>query len=251
MNTQKMIQVLLTAVDSGSLSKAGEILGYTQSNLTQMVTSYENEIGFPLLIKTKKGVEPTREALQLLPTMRAMRAQEERFFQEADEIRGIRKGSIRIGTYVSTSSAWLPGVLGYFQQNFPDVEFHLGIFRLIVPDHLGQPGRRSTHIGSDADRASADAADLVGFLQEPVFRSRHRAHRRNELLCLAGRLDAFLGLDEKGNAKFVLEGFHHLGQVGLGVSQDLACTGETPAVDRGEKDFDQLECIHCCLFSVM
>ena len=69
MNTQKMIQVLLTAIDSGSLTRAGEILGYTQSNLTQMVKSFEDEIGFPLLIKTKKGVEPTREALQLLPTM--------------------------------------------------------------------------------------------------------------------------------------------------------------------------------------
>ena len=73
MNTQKMIQVLLTAIDSGSLTKAGEILGYTQSNLTQMMRSFEDEVGFPLLIKTKKGVEPTREALQLLPTLRTMR----------------------------------------------------------------------------------------------------------------------------------------------------------------------------------
>ena len=105
MNIQKMIQVLLTAIDSGSLTKAGEILGYTQSNLTQMVKSFEDEIGFPLLIKTKKGVEPTREALQLLPTMRAMRAQEEKFFQEIADISGIKRGTIRIGTFVSTSTS--------------------------------------------------------------------------------------------------------------------------------------------------
>ena len=30
MNTQKMIQVLLTAIDSGSLTKAGEILSLTE-----------------------------------------------------------------------------------------------------------------------------------------------------------------------------------------------------------------------------
>ena len=35
--------------------------------------SFEDEVGFPLLIKTKKGVEPTREALQLLPTLCTMR----------------------------------------------------------------------------------------------------------------------------------------------------------------------------------
>ena len=125
MNTYKMVKVFLTSIESGSFTKAGEILGYTQSNLTQMMKSFEEEMGIPLLIKTKQGVSPTEEATLLIPSMRAMLSQEERFFQEADEIRGIRKGSIRIGTYVSTSSAWLPGVLGYFQQNFPDVEFNI------------------------------------------------------------------------------------------------------------------------------
>ncbi len=124
-NTQKMIQVLLTAIDSGSLTKAGEILGYTQSNLTQMMRSFEDEVGFPLLIKTKKGVEPTREALQLLPTMRAMRAQEEKFFQEISDLRGIKRGTIRIGTFVSTSTSWLPQLLSYFQEHHPDVVFEI------------------------------------------------------------------------------------------------------------------------------
>ena len=38
-NTLKAIQVLVTAIDSGSFTRAGEILGYTQSNLTQMMKS--------------------------------------------------------------------------------------------------------------------------------------------------------------------------------------------------------------------
>ena len=125
MNTLKMVQVFLTSIDSGSFTKAGEILGYTQSNLTQMMKSFEDELGIPLLIKTKKGVEPTGEAKQLLPVMRAMIAQEERFFQEADEIRGLHRGLIRIGSYVSTSSTWLPQVIGYYQSAYPDVEFNI------------------------------------------------------------------------------------------------------------------------------
>lgn len=125
MNTLKMVQVFLTSIDSGSFTRAGEILGYTQSNLTQMMRSFEDELGIPLLIKTKKGVEPTGEAKQLLPVMRAMIAQEERFFQEADEIRGLHRGLIRIGSYVSTSSTWLPQVIGYYQSAYPDVEFNI------------------------------------------------------------------------------------------------------------------------------
>lgn len=125
MNTSRMVKVFLTSADSGSFTRAGEILGYTQSNLTQMMRSFEDELGIPLLIKTKKGVEPTGEAKQLMPAMRAMLAQEERFLQEADEIRGIRRGSIRIGSYVSTSSTWLPQVIGYYQAEYPEVEFNI------------------------------------------------------------------------------------------------------------------------------
>ena len=117
MNTLKMVQVFLTSIDSGSFTKAGEILGYTQSNLTQMMRSFEDELGIPLLIKTKKGVEPTGEAKQLLPVMRAMIAQE--------ESRGLHRGLIRIGSYVSTSSTWLPQVIGYYQSAYPDVEFNI------------------------------------------------------------------------------------------------------------------------------
>jgi len=125
MNTFKMIKVFLTSIDCGSFTRAGEILGYTQSNLTQMMKSFEDELGIPLLIKTKKGVEPTTEAKQLLPSMRAMVAQEERFLQEADEIRGIRRGSIHIGSYVSTSSTWLPQVIEHYQNEYPEVEFNI------------------------------------------------------------------------------------------------------------------------------
>ena len=124
-NTLKMIRVLVTAVDSGSLTRAGDILGYTQSNITQMMKSFEDELGLSLLIKTKKGVEPTQECLTLLPSMRAMLEQEEKFYQEADSIRGIHKGTVRIGTFVSTSTSWLPQVLSYFQTNYPDVVFEI------------------------------------------------------------------------------------------------------------------------------
>ncbi len=125
MNNFKYVKVLLTSIDSGSFTRAGEILGYTQSNITQMMKSFEDDLGIPLLIKTKKGVEPTSEAKQLIPAMRAMVSQEERFLQEADEIRGLRRGTIRIGSYGSTSAAWLPGVISYFQKEFPEVSFNI------------------------------------------------------------------------------------------------------------------------------
>ena len=124
MNTQK-IKAFLTAIECGSLTAAGEELGYTQPAMTQMMRSLENEIGLPLLVKSRHGVEPTSEARELIPTMQRILNEEERLDQEVGEIMGLRRGNLRIGTFTSTSIDWLPGVLDHFQNNYPDIVFDI------------------------------------------------------------------------------------------------------------------------------
>ena len=55
MDTKK-IRALLTALDTGSLTAAAEELGYTQSGLTHMMNSLEDELGVKLLVRSKGGV---------------------------------------------------------------------------------------------------------------------------------------------------------------------------------------------------
>lgn len=165
MNTFKYVRVFLTSIDSGSFTRAGEILGYTQSNLTQMMKAFEDELGIPLLIKTKKGVEPTNEAKQLIPAMRAMISQEERFIQEAEGIRGIRRGSIRIGSYVSTSAAWLPKVIAHYQNEYPEVEFNI--------IESGQEEMLSGLLSGDLDialmsRPDHEEVDFIPVIDDPM-----------------------------------------------------------------------------------
>lgn len=124
MNTQK-IKAFMKAIELGSLTAAGDELGYTQPAMTQMMRSLENEVGFPLLIKSRNGVEPTMEAQLLIPTMRLILNDEEKLGQEIGEIMGMHRGTIRIGTFASTSIYWLPKVLDYFQSNYPDVIFDI------------------------------------------------------------------------------------------------------------------------------
>ena len=45
----KKLEILMTAVDLGSFSKAAEVVGYTQSGLTHLVDSLEREIGLTLV----------------------------------------------------------------------------------------------------------------------------------------------------------------------------------------------------------
>ena len=52
----KKLEILMTAVDLGSFSKASEVVGYTQSGLTHLVDSLEREIGFPLIIRSPRNI---------------------------------------------------------------------------------------------------------------------------------------------------------------------------------------------------
>ena len=57
----KKLEILVTAVDLGSFSKASEVVGYTQSGLTHMMDALEREIGFPLLQRSHGGVQLTEQ----------------------------------------------------------------------------------------------------------------------------------------------------------------------------------------------
>ena len=166
MNTQK-IKILLAAIDKGSLTKAGQALGYTQSYLTQTMKAFEEEVGFPLLVKTNRGVEPTAECLGLLPAMRRLIESEEQLDQEIAELHGLHKGTLRIGSFVSTSVFWVPQILEYFQSNYPDVVFQV--------EELGHDEMINGLIDGSLDIAlmsypgETTSIDFIPILEDPML----------------------------------------------------------------------------------
>lgn len=63
-------EAFLLAAESGSLSEAARKLGYPQPGITRMIDALESEVGFPLLLRTKKGVRPTSDGEEMLPRIR-------------------------------------------------------------------------------------------------------------------------------------------------------------------------------------
>ena len=66
----KKLEILMTAVDLGSFSRASEVVGYTQSGLTHLVNSLEREIGFPLIVRSHNGISLTEQGRELMPDIR-------------------------------------------------------------------------------------------------------------------------------------------------------------------------------------
>jgi len=124
MDTAK-IAALLAAAELGSISKAADSLGYTQSGVTHIVNSLEEEAGFPLLLRGNRGVRLTAEGERLAPLMRELLQNADRLEQEIALTRGVERGTVRIGTYSSISLRWIPRILEAFQERYPGISVEL------------------------------------------------------------------------------------------------------------------------------
>lgn len=118
-------KAFLTAAETGSFSKAAEVLNYTPSGVSQLVTAFENDLGFPLLRRSKKGVSLTENGEKILPVVKDYLLQENRIYQMAAEMNGLLIGSVTIAAYSSIATHWLPSVIRIFQETYPQIQIKI------------------------------------------------------------------------------------------------------------------------------
>lgn len=110
-------------VETGSFTRAAAELGYTQSSVSQMVAALEEELGIKLLIRSHNGIRLTAEGRKIYPVILKSIYQFQRVAAKANEIKGLNKDVIRIGTISSITCHWLPMLIKAFKKKYPDVEF--------------------------------------------------------------------------------------------------------------------------------
>lgn len=124
MNTARF-EALAAVLESGSLTKAAAELGCTQSAISHSIAALEEELGFPVLRRSRGGVRLTEEGERLMPAVRSLLSGMEQLRQTVSAIKGLDSGTVRIGSFTSVAVHWLPGVLKEFQKDYPNVDFRL------------------------------------------------------------------------------------------------------------------------------
>ena len=118
-------RIFLQSVDSGSFSKVAEETGYTPSGIVHMMNTLESEMGFPLLVRSRRGVRLTPDGERVAPILRSLVKWEEQLHQVSSDIRGAVSGSITLGCYYSIAINWLPEVIRQFQKDFPNIKIQM------------------------------------------------------------------------------------------------------------------------------
>lgn len=124
MDTKKYA-VFAKTVELASLTRAARELGLTQSGVSHIIAAVEDELELPLLKRTRAGARLTPDGEKLMPHIRELLRQEELLHQAAVRLRTLVSGKVRIGTFTSVATHWLPAMMMRFQQEYPQVDFRL------------------------------------------------------------------------------------------------------------------------------
>ncbi|MCT1403723.1 LysR family transcriptional regulator [Paenibacillus sp. p3-SID867] len=124
MNIQKYMAFIKT-VELGSFTKAAEVLNYSQSGISRMINDLEKEWRVSLLERGRAGVRLTSDGLKLLPFARSVCNEFEKLQTQVDELNGLQSGLIRIGTFSSVATHWLPNIIKMFQKDYPNIDYEL------------------------------------------------------------------------------------------------------------------------------
>jgi len=124
MNIQKYMAFVKT-VEYGSFTKAAEILNYSQSGISRMIGDLEKEWRVSLLERGRAGVRLTSDGLKLLPFARSVCMEYQKLQTQVDELNGLQSGLIRIGTFSSVATHWLPYIIKEFQKDYPNIDYEL------------------------------------------------------------------------------------------------------------------------------
>ena len=163
----KKLEILMTAADLGSFTKASEVVGYTQSGLTHMMDALEREIGFPLLQRNHSGIQLTEQGIQLMPAIREFLQANANLENQIKVIAQQKTEVIRIAAYASIAMQWMPEILYRFRRICPEVNVDL---RMV--DHALEPFELLENGQTDvifASRQNYSCCDWIPLYHEKMY----------------------------------------------------------------------------------
>lgn len=124
--TLTQLEIFSLVAELRGFTAAATRLGIGQSAVSHAIKSLEQELGVALFRRHQSVVEPSDIGQQLLLRARAMLGLANTLRQEAADARGMRRGTLRIGSFGPTSSMkLLPAILERFNALHPGIEVHV------------------------------------------------------------------------------------------------------------------------------
>jgi DNA-binding transcriptional LysR family regulator len=116
------IEVFKAVADERSFSRAGQKLGRTQPAISSTIKLLEEEIEEPLFDRLGKSIRLTAAGELLMEYAKRLLRLREEAVLAVGELRGLNRGTLRLGANETTCLYLLPEVLGAFKRDHPQIQ---------------------------------------------------------------------------------------------------------------------------------
>lgn len=116
---------LLAIAEHGSFTAAADALSTVQSNVSEQVRQLEEELGAALLVRSRRGAEPTECGAVVLERARRIRRELEAMRADLSMLQALQTGHASLGV-VGTASRWLiPALVAELRVTAPGVHLRV------------------------------------------------------------------------------------------------------------------------------
>jgi len=107
----RQLRAFLAVVETGSLGRAAEVLHLTEPAVSRIIKRLEDQLHVLLFERRTTGMELTTFGQALLPHANLLSTEASQAVEQIDALRGLSRGTLRVGAVGSAAIMVLPGVL--------------------------------------------------------------------------------------------------------------------------------------------
>jgi DNA-binding transcriptional LysR family regulator len=111
----------------GSIRKAAEQLNVTSSAVNRQILDLEEELGAPLFERRPRGVRLTAAGEVFVNFLRQHNGDVERMKSQIEDLKGLRRGTVRIACSQALALDFLPREVAAFRKRFGSVSFDVKV----------------------------------------------------------------------------------------------------------------------------
>lgn len=121
----ELYKIFYIVAEKGNITKASMELHISQPAITKQIKNLEDALGFPLFIRTKRGVILTEDGKQIFNQVNSIIKHLKNIDNISHSITNHESGTLRIGTGKSMAKIFLIPVLEELHKKYPNIKFEL------------------------------------------------------------------------------------------------------------------------------
>jgi DNA-binding transcriptional LysR family regulator len=123
MNHLRILRYVDEVARTGSIRKAAHQLNVTASAVNRRIMDLEQELGASLFERRARGVRLTAAGEVFVHYLRIQQGEVERMKSQIEDLKGLRRGEVRIACSQALALDFLPRAIAAFQKRHPQVAF--------------------------------------------------------------------------------------------------------------------------------